>query len=104
MNKIGSGCILQDVHLGKGDKGLSLFFPIQNDSMSVLLIWRVQCQKKAQPTYSILFLENTTFNRKHTNMQSYVQVISFNTYNKLICLYCSMQVNVVPFLLAYILV
>lgn len=50
MNKIGSGCILQDVHLGKGDKGLSLFFPIQNDSMSVLLIWRVQCQKKAQPT------------------------------------------------------
>lgn len=25
--KTGCGCILRDVHLGKGDKGLSLFFP-----------------------------------------------------------------------------
>lgn len=60
VDKIASERILQDVHLGKGDKGLSLFFfPIQNDSMSVLLIWRVHARKKAQPTYLILFLEDT---------------------------------------------
>lgn len=82
--KTGCGCILRDVHLGKGDKGLSLFFPpIQNDSMSVLLIWRVQCRKKKEththnnwPTFSFFFKETINRSeRKHTNMQLHVQSI-----------------------------
>lgn len=74
---------------------LFFFPPIQNDSMSVLLIWRVQCRKKKKhthtqnnwPTFSFFFKETINRSeRKHTNMQLHVQsilLIFFFTLNKL---------------------
>lgn len=73
---------------------LFFFPPIQNDSMSVLLIWRVQCRKKKRnthtqnnwPTFSFFFKETINRSeRKHTNMQLHVQsiLLIFFTLNKL---------------------